>query len=321
MIRYICFLAFFFLWGCGAASDEYIPGVPDYADSGLWYVDAGGEEADVFYVTPTCVYDWVEETTGLPCHHYDANAGVMRRKFDYSLALANDIFGASCNFYAPYYRQISLNSWLEDEAVVARRFSVAMADVSSAFKYYLEHYNGGRDFILAGFSQGAKAVLELVKGMDTTTLKKMKVAYVIGYGITADDLANPNVVPAKGETDTGVVIGYNSVRSAEDRWKAVSGDNEVCINPVNWRVDDAAAWISDSISVRVDTLNKVLLVSGYANPMRIRSMEGFIPEGNYHLSELELYAPYLRENVSRRLSSNALMQSASACTLSNGQAL
>ena len=235
----------------------------------------------------------------------------MKENFDWSLQLADDIFGQECNFYAPYYRQISLESWMEAPEVIEARFEAAMADIRTSFAHYLREFNDGRDFVLAGFSQGAKCVLELVKAMDPHTLAQMQAAYVIGYKITAEDLRNPNVRPAQRADDRGVVISYNSVRSADDIWDSVTQANEVLINPVSWKTDTLPALLpyhsvtGDSTAVatvRIDPEHHVLQVLGYdGGGMSISAFQGQIPPGNYHLSELTLYKTCLQENVKKRL--------------------
>lgn len=59
------------------------------------------------------------------------------------------------NFYSPYYRHITLNTWatLNEDTIRRRYEAVAWKDVKNAFEHYLTHYNQGRPFILAGFSQ------------------------------------------------------------------------------------------------------------------------------------------------------------------------
>ena len=93
------------------------------------------------------------------------------------------------NFYSPYYRQVTLET-IADTALVAERSPLAMGDVLKSFDYYLEHYNGGKPFILAGFSQGAMAVVELLKHLDNDAASRMVAAYVIGWKVTdADTIA------------------------------------------------------------------------------------------------------------------------------------
>lgn len=291
---------------CNSSSDStqsyLIPKEPNYNDSTLWFSNVKGDSIDVFYITPTCIFDWKDKKTDRTFHHYDVYGEVMKENFDYSLNLANDIFGEECNFYAPYYRQTSLETWTMSEVIISERFTIAMQDVKNAFDYYMENKNNGKSFILAGYSQGAKAVIELVKLLDTETIKKMKAAYAIGYKVTDKDLMNKNIELAMGETDKGVVISYNSVKTANDAWYAVSQDTKACINPVNWMTDDTKAQLNDKITVKVDTVNKLLLVDGYdGGGIEIPALKDVITKGNYHLSELTLFKDCLKENVKKRI--------------------
>ena len=95
------------------------------------------------------------------------------------------------------------------DSLVDARMPLAYGDVRKAFAYYLEHYNNGRPFILAGFSQGAMAVVDLLKSMDDSTYSRLVAAYVIGYKVTD---TNAHISPAQDSADLGVTICYNSVR-------------------------------------------------------------------------------------------------------------
>ena len=72
--------------------DAYVPKVPSYDNSALWYTGNNNDSIDVFYITPTCIFDWKEESSGKTLHHYDVYGGVMKENFDYSLQLAREIF-------------------------------------------------------------------------------------------------------------------------------------------------------------------------------------------------------------------------------------
>lgn len=56
-----------------------------------------------------------------------------------------------------------MESWMNGERITSQRYPIALQDIEHAFDYYLKHYNQGRPFILAGHSQGAKSVIELLK--------------------------------------------------------------------------------------------------------------------------------------------------------------
>lgn len=293
------------LWACTSESgNKYVlPKEPDYSEEVSWYKElpqADGE-ADIFYVAPTCIWNWTDDE-GREVYFEDIYNESQRKALLPSLELAAEIFGSGNNFYAPYYRQISLDSWMEGENTVAERFPYAMADVKNAFDYYMEHYNQGRPFVLAGFSQGAKAVVELLKGLTSDENKRLVAAYVIGYRVTEDELtAYPGIVGAQGADDTGVTVCYNSVATPEAICPVLS-PSALCINPVNWSCDEVAASLNDTVTVTVDNTWKVLLVEGLdEEKYYYKKLGDLFKLGNYHLQELTFYKKYLSDNVKLRI--------------------
>ena len=63
-----------------------------------------------------------------------------------------------------------------DTALITSRFPIAMGDVREAFRYYIENLNEGRPFVLAGFSQGAQALVELLKELPESLHERMVAA-------------------------------------------------------------------------------------------------------------------------------------------------
>lgn len=295
--------------GCSDSKNEIVKDTfseeLDYSDSALWFNGGveGGHDVDIFYILPTCVWDWSDED-GEVVHYADVNSAEQRELMRPSYELADEIFSAQCNYFAPYYRQISLNSWMEGDSVVEERFPYAMEDVISAFNYFIEHKNQGRPFILAGFSQGGKCVVELLKTLHDSLYSRMVAAYVVGYRISDEEVDNYETISAAtGAEDIGVTICYNSVDDA-DGISDVLSPNSVCINPLNWRTDSEVATVQDSVSVWVDQLLKVLFVDGLDSDLYyIPELMPLLPRGNYHLLELTLYQESLSKNVADRISS------------------
>ena len=144
--------------------------------------------------------------------------------------------GKDNNFYSPYYRHISLDSWATlNEDTINRRFhDVAFQDVKRAFGYFLKNRNQGRPFVLAGFSQGGKSVVELLKILAPQERERLVAAYVMGYKVTPEDVAAaPWIKGARTSDDTGVVISYNSVSDVRYIKPVVAAPTVMCINPGN----------------------------------------------------------------------------------------
>ena len=139
---------------------EWIPAVPDYQDSTQWYITNRDAAADVFYIISTETGDYML-STGETCHYADTHNDSLRAPLYGEMLGVDTLLSGRLNYYSPYYRQCSLQSF-ENDSVAAIRMPLALDDVRQAFAYYLAHYNHGRPFILAGFSQGAHIMMELL---------------------------------------------------------------------------------------------------------------------------------------------------------------
>ncbi len=318
----IWLLSLLCVWvSCGEhIPSDSVPVPPDYAQAESWFEGgiASGKAYDVFYVVPTCVFDYADEEGGV-CHYMDVYNPSHRASVDGPIRLAEGIFAEEANFFAPYYRQITIESWMEDESVIESRFQVAYADILEAFRYYLDHLNGGRPFVLAGHSQGGKAVIELLKGgMTDEEFARMMVAYPLGYPVKDTD-RSPRLIPASDATGTGVFVTFNSV-SAPDKLPPLLSGSRAAINPLNWRTDSEPATREQHlgavflaadgsirseqahmIEARLDPATKALVVTG-VDPMDyyVPSLAGLFPPGNYHVVELNFFYRNLQQNVKDR---------------------
>lgn len=288
--------------------DSSAPASPtiDYSDNRCWFEnkqDATGKDVDLFYVVPTCIWDYTD-SLGQTRHHMDIFNTEQRALTDPSIQLAKSVLADSCNFFSPYYRQISMDSWLTlDTALIEERFKLAYQDVADAFHYYMEHDNQGKPFILAGHSQGAKVVIELLKREMTPDISRKLIAtYAIGYTVTPEELAGYSTLrPAQDSIDTGVLIGFNSV-TRPDAVSPLFRDNVVCINPVNWRTDATPATSYQGFTVAQDTTIHTLIVTGIDEEQYfIPSVAALLPKGNLHVQEFNLYNEDLRKNVLQRI--------------------
>lgn len=290
---------------CTDSAHYQLPAAPDYAHDNAWYKHTATSrpQADIFYVAPTCTWDW-KDAAGRTIHFQNVYDADQREAMRPALDEAAQIFGGKqFNFYAPYYRQITMNSWLKGEEAVEERFPYAMADVKRAFDYYWEHFNGGkRPFVLAGFSQGAKAVVELLKDMPREVYAKMVAAYVVGYGITYEELEEFRYIrAAKDSIDTGVTVCFNSVADVKALSSALN-PGDVCINPLNWKTDGSPAYLNDSVTVRIDTKKHVLVVDKFRPEEYYRpELEKIATRGSFHMQELLFYDTYLKHNVEQRV--------------------
>ncbi len=283
----------------------YIPQAPDYTRESMWYNvlnDTTGEGADVFYIPSTWEFDWSTED-GKISHYADVYNQAHTDNMTIEMKGVADYMAEGNNFYSPFYRHITLDSWatLNEDTIARRYHSVSFVDVQSAFDHFVANYNNERPFILAGFSQGAKSVVELMKTMPAETRSRMIAAYVLGYKVTPDDTAlAPWIVPAEDSLDTGVTICYNSVSDVKYTKPILCSDNIMCINPVNWRTDSTPAVLHDTITVTLNPQYKVLVLEGFDGSY-LPNILDMVNVGDYHGIEPWIYSDCLRKNFKQRI--------------------
>ena len=284
-----------------AEVSETIPVAPDYADTSQWYTVDRHAAVDLFYIVSTETGDYF--VADVPCHYADPHRDSLRALLLGEMVGVDHLLSGDLNYFSPYYRQCTLQTFTADSLVDAR-MPLALGDVRQAFAYYLDNLNGGRPYILAGFSQGAMAVVDLLKTMDDEAFSRMVAAYVIGWKVTDADLAaTTHLHPAHDSADLGVAVCYNSVSTPDCAIPMLSGGNRVAINPVNWRTDATPARLvsrlsPDTLTVMLDTATRLLLVEGYSRTDYVLPLIG--KEGNYHSLEISLYAAPLRRNMALR---------------------
>lgn len=319
-------VVFLFLWTIVLSaceehlSEPVLPAAPDYTQPEAWFSTEYRDENayDIFYIVPTCVFDW-HNRDGDICHYMDTDNPEHRTAVEGPIRLAQGIFADEANLFAPYYRQITIESWMESNAEIESRFKVAYTDIKSAFEHYLQHLNNGRPFVLAGHSQGGKAVIELLKHEMTDELyRRMIAAYPLGYPVREGD-TSPYLVPASDASGTGVFITFNSVSSPEKLPPLLTG-SRTAINPLNWRTDCTAGTAEQhlgsvftdtygnivseeahKISAYLDENTKALVISG-VNPEKyyVPALSQLFLPGNYHVVELNFFYRNLQQNVKNR---------------------
>lgn len=302
---YIFLLIVFSIISCsGEGANNSDSSALDYSNEQLWFELSSDvdKSVDVFYILPTCIWDW-EDEEGNISHYADPFNESQREAMQGSYELARDIFAnSSCNFFAPYYQQISLESWIEGDSVVSSRFPFTMNDIQAAFDYFLENKNNNRPFILAGFSQGGKGVVELLKTISQEEYNRMIAAYVIGYRVASDELEEYSTIQqATNSSDIGVVVNYNSVATI-DAICPVLSPSSICINPISWTTATTPAVLNDSVTVSVNNQYNVLLVEGFDSELYYEPiLSNIFAQGNYHLQELYFYQENLTSNVIERI--------------------
>ena len=290
------------------AADFPLPKSPDYSDTTQWYISDRHSEADVFYIISTETGDYTLDD-GFTYHHADTYNDSVRGPMYAEMLGVDTLLSGKLNYFAPYYRQCSLQSFMND-SIAQQRFPIALGDAREAFDYYLKHLNNGRPFILAGFSQGATIMLQLLQVMDEDTYQRMIAAYAIGVSVPQEMVDKfPHIVPVKGADDVGVTICYNSVKDASS---ALHGKSAIAINPANWKTDatpvtwmtEPTPWLpvseqkKDTLTAHLDVASGLVFVDGYTATDYVLPLIG--KEGNYHTREIWLYRQQLKDNMALR---------------------
>lgn len=303
-----------------AMSPDDVNNVTDYSQANNWLTmdTSGSLPVDVFYLYPTayqkgpndgnyCAVDNVSMIKGA--------IGAFGRQATAFLPVGN--------IYAPYYRQADATYTLsmpkisdQDEAIKI----IPAADGVAAFNYYLEHYNKGRPFILAGHSQGSNVLLYVLSSIkdQPEVLDRMVAAYVIGFAVTKDYLAqNAPLKFATGPDDTGVIISFNTEAEGVTSSPVVR-PGSIAINPISWTLTEAEASkeanagsirlisavscdltpVKGLASAQVDTARGVVVcksvdVNKFSNPA--------LPKGVYHTYDYPFYFYNIRANAQNRV--------------------
>ena len=300
------------------ASDTGSTAEVDYSEEENWAYLGGDEEtkADVFFICPT-VYMGEEDSYNMSLDDED-----IKYSFTGAINMEKGIYDDECSFYAPYYRQAALSVYELSEEEGSQYFDIAYDDLSDAFSYYLEEYNDGRPIILAGFSQGA----DMKEYFDDEALKDQLVAcYAIGWRLTEDEVNEyPQLIPASGEEDTGVIVAFNSEAEAiTDSLMIPEGVKTYAINPLNWMTDGTPAdkslnkgacftdysgeivtEIPELTGAYIDDIRGALKVTDVTPEEYPAGLNIFV-DGIYHLYDYQFFYRNLEKNVAARLNAYA----------------
>ena len=246
-----------------AFADLPPPPAPDYSKASAWaarpdmkdYADLVPENdplpdaqataaVDVFYIHPTTFRSddaWVQNIADKSVNEW-TDASVIARQAA--------IFNGCCRVFAPRYRQAAAGAVASPEGMKAYAF--AYQDVKRAFKYYLDHDNKGRPFILVGHSQGTFHLLPLLEEMiDQSPLREQLVAaYAIGIGVPLGSFGRQykSLTACDRQDQTGCIVSWNTYGRHGDpgetvarqeqryveRYKTEEGKELLCVNPLTF---------------------------------------------------------------------------------------
>ena len=305
----------------------------DYSKKESWYkIPEITKDIDTFYVYATeYIMGSLEE--GAPDYATLDNAEMMQGAAAEYMAHAST-FEDSTNVFVPYYRQAGLKYGGEISKktgdVNAALKGMPYDDVTAALDYYFENCNGGRPFIIAGHSQGSAMVLLLLSTYfkeHSEYLNRMVAAYTIGYSVTKDYLAaNPHLKFATGESDTCVIVAWNTEGPKNVETNAVNVvvlPGTMSINPLNWKLDESYAPASMNLGslvpnektgepeikdigadAKINLARGVVVTNAKAASMPEDALEAVIPffgPDSRHDSDYTYYYNNIKDNVAKRV--------------------
>lgn len=294
----------------------------DYSKAEHWLsVPASTDkEVDIFYLYPTA---WQKVNENEPNVCAIDNPSMLKGAkiaYDYQ-ATAFEPVG---NVYAPYYRQddaaycLSLPVAEQDKLVGG----IPKTDVFAAFDYYINNYNQGRPFILAGHSQGSNVMIYLLAEymkVNPEVYERMVAAYAIGWSVTDEYLAkNPHLKFAQGPDDTGVIISYNTEAPNVKEINPIVLPGAQVINPISWTREETLATAEEGLGsilpnkdlkfspvgkyadARIDKDRGVLICST-ADAEKLVTGSKVFGKGIYHSYDYAFYYYNIRENAANRI--------------------
>ncbi len=304
-------------FSCRHGKPDGLDGI-DYSDMTYWYC-CGDEShvADVFYVYPSV--STISYADNGSSWFVDITSPEVREEANDNQRFNKMLYG-EYNFYAPYYRQMIFDAYLQPEDTLARLARMASVDVCDAFQYYMAYYNHGRPFFLIGHSQGSQVLIELLKHSMTDEQRQLMVAaYCIGYRVTDKELADyPEALkPATDSLMPGLVV-FNSVTDTSAISRVSRGD-VVGVNPTTWTMspDTIASECHLGMAKYNKTHDSVIIVPC---PTRtclynhttvcldldpemvfIPAYETMFPKGSLHFADSWLFGGNVVENMRCRL--------------------
>lgn len=303
---------------------------PDYSQKASWcrLPNIITKDIDTFYIYST---SYVETSfkEGAPDYaSLDTPEMVEGAQSEYVTHAT--VYEDSTNVFAPYYRQAGMRYAGEVAAksgnVEAAILGMPYEDITAALDYYFENYNEGRPFIIAGHSQGSIMTLLVLKKYfkeHPDYYKRMVAAYAIGFAVTKDYLAaNPHLKFATGESDTGVIVSWNTEgkQNVEENAKnVVVLPGAISINPLNWKLDETYAPASENLGslienektgmgkigdigadAQINLARGVIVTNAKADPVPA-PLTAFFGPASFHDNDYTFYYNNIKDNVAKRI--------------------
>ncbi|KAK3285220.1 hypothetical protein CYMTET_7159 [Cymbomonas tetramitiformis] len=310
--------------------------------------------ADVFYVHPTVTSDLadlegnismqqiegqIKDVIAVQAGCYNGSCRIYSPKYRYNQELyqvierrntskSADNLGILDYFTLPARQTLGTSQSMRSNAlrkdVDGDAFETAYSDIFKAFFHYLDNFNDGRPYILAGDGRGSQHLLRLIQDVedfDEAPLHNLVAAYLLGCQVNHECFKKTPL--CSSPYHTGCVISFPDqprfqILPQPSPWfepeeKAypfptytASLSNAVCTNPLFWESTVGKEGLSslhlgalgpDNL-VHAGLIRAVCRESGKLELMFVDQRLG---SSLYELSPFELFWLDIRENVSLRI--------------------
>ena len=261
---------------------------------------------DVFFLHPTSL------TKGENTGNASLDDALLNAKTDYSSILYQaSVFNQHARVFAPRYRQAHIRNFFEKDTALAKlHFDTAYQDLRTAFLYYLNNWNNGRPFIIAGHSQGAlmaeKIYKEFIEGKELE--KKMIAGYFIGWPIPMSQFKKEQI--CEDSLDLNCLCSWRTMkRGFIPSYMKKGHENTYVTNPLSWTTTEERIPRSFNKGSVLLNFNKI-----YPKTTEAKIQQGLLVvrkpkfpgsflyfKRNYHIADINLYYINLRENLDQRI--------------------
>ncbi len=303
--------------------DDPVRWQPPFAPGGVAPAEDAPPPFAVFFVHPTSYLDRSHWNAPLD----DATSQARARIFLRGLASP---FGQASEIWAPRYRQAAIGAFLTSSPDAQQALDLAYRDVSQAFDEFLAHVGPDTPIVLAGHSQGALLIDELLrKRIAGTPLQaRIAMAYPIGWPLSiAHDLPALGLPACQTAHQAGCIVTWSSFAEPADPGMLLEryqhsagydgqprGDNGVlCVNPLTGTPNGAAPASANlgTLVPNADLSGGEIVpgaVAAHCGPrglLLIGSSPAMgpyvLPGNNYHVYDIPLFWQNLRQDVARRM--------------------
>ena len=300
---------------------------PDYSRREYWLsFPEITKDVDTFYIYSTTYVELSGEKGAPDYSPLDNPEMIIGAQVEYVTNAS--VFEDSTNVFAPYYRQAGMRYAGEVREktgnIDAAISGIPYDDISAALDYFFGTCNCGRPFIIAGHSQGSGMVKYVLKNYfkeHPECYGRMVAAYIIGFSVTGKDLEDcPHLKFASGESDTGVIISWNTEgpKNVEtDAHNVVVMPGAISINPLNWKLDGTYASAAGNLGSLVMNENSgeyeiadigadaqvvpgrgVVVTNARIKPSE---MTGYFGPDSFHEDEYNIYYNNIKDNAAKRI--------------------